>query len=240
MWLLFLSFLAWVLTIVAPCVLPILPVILWGSVINGQKSRPRVIILSFAISILVFTLGIQFLVEQFGLRPSALTQVAAWILIIMGLVYLFPWAWKQCMDRTWIDKKISTAGHTSLTGTRWDIAMGSALWPIFNTCSPTYAVLIATILPASFGRGLLNILAYILWLCMMLSLIVRWGRAVMKKLRWFANPSGMFKKVIAIFLLLIWLGIMFWWDKDVEAYLIQSWLAIDTTEWEYNQVKEYR
>jgi cytochrome c biogenesis protein CcdA len=77
MTLLVLSFVAGVLTVLAPCVLPILPVIVGGSVVNGKKSRPWVIIISFAVSILIFTLILQRLVQQFGLRPSTLTKVAA-------------------------------------------------------------------------------------------------------------------------------------------------------------------
>lgn len=49
------SFLAGVLTILAPCVLPVLPVILAGSL--GEKGRwyPHIIIFSLALSVVIFT-----------------------------------------------------------------------------------------------------------------------------------------------------------------------------------------
>ena len=90
MTLLALSFLAGVLTVLAPCILPILPVIVGGSVINGHKSRPWVVIVSFAVSILLFTLLIQRLFDQFGLMRETITQVSAIILILFGIFFLFP------------------------------------------------------------------------------------------------------------------------------------------------------
>jgi cytochrome c biogenesis protein CcdA len=49
------TFLAGVLTILAPCVLPVLPVILAGSFSEKKWWYPFVIILSLALSIVVFT-----------------------------------------------------------------------------------------------------------------------------------------------------------------------------------------
>lgn len=59
---LFVSFVAGMITVLTPCVLPVLPVILGGSLTDQDKYRPRVIIVSFACSILLFTLTLQWLV----------------------------------------------------------------------------------------------------------------------------------------------------------------------------------
>lgn len=240
MWLLVLSFFAWVLTIIAPCVLPILPIILWWSVINGQKSRPWVIILSFAISVLVFTLVLQFLVDQFGLQVSTLSKISAWILILMWLLFLFPSARQWVMEKTWLEHATNSMSWNSKSWLIGDITTWAILGPLFNTCSPTFLILVSNILPESFAWGLVNILVYILWLSIMLALILYWGRAAIKKLKWFANPNGMFKKVLAVLLILVWVAIMFKLDKQVEIYLIQNWLTIDTTSFEYDLVKEYK
>jgi cytochrome c biogenesis protein CcdA len=240
MWLLALSFFAWVLTIIAPCVLPILPIILGWSVINGQKSRPWVIILAFAVSILVFTLTLQFLVTQFGLQVSTLSKISAWILILMWLLFLFPSAWQWVMEKTWLENatnKMSSGSHSWLIG---DITTGAILWPLFNTCSPTFLILVSNILPESFARGVVNILVYILGLSIMLALILYWGRAAIKKLKWFANPNGIFKKVLAVLLILVWVAIIFQFDKKAEIFLIENGLTIDTTSFEYDLVKEYK
>ena len=240
LWLLWLSFIAWVLTVLAPCVLPILPVIVWWWVVNGRKSRPRVIILSFAISVLIFTLILQFLVSQLWLRPDTLTKAAAVILIVFWLLLLFPAAWQWLMHVTWVEKATNKAQQTDATGVRWDIVLWWVLWPVFNTCSPTYAILVANILPASFLWWLTNIIAYIVWLSLVLFLITRWWRKIITKLKRAANPKWRFKKVVAIILILVWTAIMFGREKDLETWLIENELFIDTTLREIEQTEWVR
>ncbi len=55
MTLLLASFLAGILTILAPCVLPVLPVILAGSLGERQKWYPYLVTLSLAASVVIFT-----------------------------------------------------------------------------------------------------------------------------------------------------------------------------------------
>lgn len=51
----FVSFIAGVLTILAPCVLPVLPVILAGSLTEKERWYPYLVTLSLALSIVIFT-----------------------------------------------------------------------------------------------------------------------------------------------------------------------------------------
>jgi uncharacterized membrane protein len=101
-------------------------------------------------------------------------------------------------------------------------------------------ILVSNILPESFAWGLINIIAYIVGLSLMLAIILYWGRAATKKLKRFANPKWIFKKVLAVLLIIVWVAIMFKRDKQVEIYLMDNGLTIDTTSFEYELVKEYR
>lgn len=233
-----LSLVAGILTVLAPCVLPILPVIIWGSVIDGKKSRPRLIILAFAISIIIFTLWLQFLVSQFWVKPKTLTYISAYILILFWIFLLFPKIRAKFMSKTWIEKATHDAQSHHGSGFWWDILLGFILWPIFNTCSPTYAILVGNVLPADFVTWMIHILLYVIWLSAILLAIAYWWRSVVNKMKRAANPNWWFKKVIAWILILLWVSIVMWWDKDVETWLIQNWLYIDTTNWEIDQVKD--
>ena len=51
----FVSFIAGILTILAPCVLPVLPVILAGSLTEKERWYPYLVTLSLALSIVIFT-----------------------------------------------------------------------------------------------------------------------------------------------------------------------------------------
>ena len=235
-WLLILSFVAGVLTVLAPCVLPLLPVIIGGSVRDDKRSRAWVIIASFAVSVFVFTLALKWLTEVVGLRPEHLTMVSAVILILFGVFLLIPNIWQWISHKTKLDEGASKAQRSAGGGVGGDILLGATLGPVFNSCSPTYAILVANILPASFLWGVTNILVYILGLVIMLALVARWGRAVVNKFRRASNPNGMFKKIIAILLILVGVAIMTGVDKKAEARILENNLSIDTTLWEIDQV----
>ncbi len=242
MWLLGLSFLAWILTVLAPCVLPLLPVIIWWSVIEGKKSRPRIIIASFAVSVILFTLLVKVLVDRFGIFPEDLTKVSAYILILFWIVFLFPNLWQKFMLLTWLEHATNKAQQT--TGTSWwawwDILLGFILWPVFNTCSPTYAIIIATVLPASFARGFINILAYTAWLVTVLSLISYWWRKMVNKLKRAANPNWWFRRIVAIIIIVVWVSIVMKRDKAAETWLYENNFVIDTTQREIDQTKKFK
>ena len=236
--LLFLSFISWMITIVAPCVLPLLPVIIGGSVKDGKKSQPWIIILSFAVSVLFFTLAAKRLFDQLGLGVDALTNVSAIILIVFWVFLFFPDIRQTVMGKIGLEHWSNKSKANIKRGVGGDIALGAVLWPIFNTCSPTYAILVANILPVSFARWLANIIAYILWLTLLLSAIAYGGRKIIGKLKRASNPHGLFKKIIAWLLVFVGLAIFMWRDKKVEIRMIDQWLAIDTTQWELNELQD--
>lgn len=237
MWILLLSFVAWVMTILAPCVLPLLPIILWTGATS--KYRSAIIIASFWMSVLVYSLTLQWAVQSLWIRPETITQLSAIILIIFWCTLLFPEIRQSISHRLWGDKLLNNQA-TQWWSVWWDILLGVVLWPIFNTCSPTYAVLIATILPASFLWWLTNIIMYILWLCLMLWLIAYAWRTVIKKVKRMANPNGIFKKILGIIVIFIGISILFKRDKTAETRLIENNLYFNTVNREYDRVKQFK
>ena len=65
------SFLAGVVTILSPCILPVLPVILTGAVTKGKR-RPWGIVSGFVASFSFFTLALAAIVRSTGLSANAL------------------------------------------------------------------------------------------------------------------------------------------------------------------------
>ena len=104
---------------------------------------------------------------------------------------------------------------------RADIVTGAALGPIFNSCSPTYAFVVATILPASFAKGMLYLIAYAVGVGLTLLAIAYIGQAVGTKLGWLANPNGAFKKIIAILLIIVGLSLIFGLDKKFQTFVLE-------------------
>jgi len=74
--------------------------------------------------------------------------------------------------------------------------LGASLGPIFASCSPTYGLLLSVVFPKSFSAGLIDTILYGIGFGLLLLVIAYGGRAVVKKLRRAANPSGRFKKIL--------------------------------------------
>lgn len=83
------AFLAGVFTILSPCILPILPVILSASTLKGRW-RPLGIIIGFVIAFSFFTLTLSAIVHATGLSANFLRYTAIAIIFLFGLVMLFP------------------------------------------------------------------------------------------------------------------------------------------------------
>lgn len=83
------------------------------------------------------------------------------------------------------------------------IITGAALGPVFSSCSPVYAYIIATVLPGSFSKAILYITSYILGLSTILLLVSFLGQKFIGKVRALANPSGIFQKAIAVIFIVV-------------------------------------
>ena len=63
------------------------------------------------------------------------------------------------------------------------ILMGAALGPVFSSCSPTYALILAIVLPAGFLFGFLALVSYTLGLAAILFAIAIFEQKLVKKLK---------------------------------------------------------
>ncbi len=235
------SFIAGVLTILAPCILPLLPVILAGSVTETKnRRRPLIIIAALSASVFAFTLLLKGTTALITVSPTFWSYVSAIILLAFGLTLLFPETWAEIVlkipghkapDR-WISK-----GYDDKHSFWTDVVVGAALGPVFTTCSPTFFVILATVLPQSLSVGLIDLLAYIVGLALALLLVAWIGQKLVDKLEWATNPYGWFKKVLGILFIIIAVCIAFGFDKKIEADILKAGF-FDVTRWEQS-IKQY-
>lgn len=224
MTLLLISFIAGVLTILAPCVLPLLPIIIGGSVSDAHsKWKPYVITASLAVSVIVFTLLLKASTAFIDIPASTWSTLSGGILLFFGVTMVFPVLWEKLSARVSSGKanRLVAKGSQkkSFTG---DILIGAALGPVFTSCSPTYAVIIATVLPQSFLQGLIYLLAYAVGLSVMLLLVALLGQKLTKRLASASNPRGWFKRGLGILFILIGLAILTGFEKDLESRILDT------------------
>lgn len=224
------SFVAGALTILAPCILPLLPVIIGGSTIGGEKTyqrsvlHPLIITLSLAMSIIVFTLLLKVSTALLGVPTMVWNVIAGGVVAFVGINMLFPQLWESVMIRTgWQAKSSRLLGgaHSSNEYMR-DILLGAALGPVFNSCSPTYLLIVAVVLPASFGIGMANLLAYVIGLGIVLFLVGVFGRALVSRIKWMSNPKGVFQYTVGAVFVVLGICILLGVDKQIQAFVLEK------------------
>jgi cytochrome c biogenesis protein CcdA len=222
------SFFAGVLTVAAPCVLPVLPIILGGSAASAQGEKrsplaPFVLIAGLVTSVILFSLILKASTSLIGVPQEVWQGISGGILLLFGLQFVFPGIWSSVSTSLSLqgksDKVLERASHQN--GLSGSFLMGAALGPVFNSCSPTYALIFAIILPASFAQGLAHLVSYSLGLGTVLLAIAFLGRSVVRRLRPLANPDGWLKKAVGVLFILVALLIITGYDKRFQAYALE-------------------
>ncbi len=225
--LLLISFVAGVLTVLAPCVLPLLPVIVGGSISDGKvnKRKAFTIITSLGISIIVFTLLLKASTLFIDIPQDFWKWFSGGIIIALGLITLFPSLWENKILARLQAKSNILLGKGDQKKSFWgDVIVGAALGPVFSTCSPTYFIVLATVLPQSPLVGFVYLLAYAIGLSLALLFVALVGQKVMSKLNIAADPNGIFKRTLGVVFILVGLAIVTGFDKRVETSILDSGL----------------
>ncbi len=238
MTLLFISFIAGVLTVLAPCILPLLPIIIGGSVSDAHaRWKPFIIVASLACSVIAFTLLLKASTALIDIPRSVWSTISGSILIFFGLITLFPAAWEKVAQKFQTGKANKILAQGTQKKSLWgDVMIGAALGPVFTSCSPTYAIIIATVLPASFATGLIYLIAYTLGLSLVLLLIAFLGQRLTKRLATAANPHGWFKKTLGIIFLLVGIAILMGLEKDIEGRILDTGIYDGISDLEANLI----
>ncbi|HEU5187693.1 MAG TPA: cytochrome c biogenesis protein CcdA [Candidatus Saccharimonadales bacterium] len=222
--LLLLSFLAGTMTVLAPCILPLLPIIIGGSINNGPSRwyKPFVITASLGVSIILFTLLLKFSTALLGV-PQQVWQIASGaIILLLGITMTWPKAWEPIGAKLNLrsSKLLGRAGRQK--GVLGDVLTGAALGPVFASCSPTFAFIVAAVLPIHFGLGLTYLAAYAAGLVAIFLFIALIGQKLVAKLAWASNPSGWFKRVVGILFIIVGLFVATGFDRHTQAFLVEK------------------
>lgn len=226
------SFLAGILTILAPCVLPLLPVIIGSSAGSTNKWKPLIVTVSLAVSVVLFTLLLKASSLLIDIPQAFWTSVSGGIVLLFGLFLMFPELW----DKIALSLKFSQSSQTRLAkagsgeSLGSSILIGASLGPVFSSCSPTYFVILATVLPVSFATGVLYLIVYAVGLVIALGTIGIFGQQIIQKLGWAANPNGWFKKIMGLLLILVGLAVMTGFEKKIETAILDAGYGVTGIE----------
>ncbi|MGC5779465.1 cytochrome c biogenesis CcdA family protein [Methylobacterium sp. NFXW15] len=231
-----LAFLAGILSVLSPCVLPLLPLVL-GAAASEHRLGPAALAAGLALSFVVIGLFVATIGFAIGLDAGVFRVAAAILLILVGLVLMVPITQTRLAAAAgpvsdWTERRF---GGFSTSGLAGQFGVGLLLGAVWSPCvGPTLG---AASLLASQGRDLgtvaLTMLLFGLGAALPLLLLGTLSREVL--MRWRDRMMGLGKGLKAVLgLILVATGLMIatGLDKAAETALVNAspdWLTALTT-----------
>jgi cytochrome c biogenesis protein CcdA/thiol-disulfide isomerase/thioredoxin len=225
MLLLLISFIAGILTILAPCVLPAIPIVIGGSIGGDiqKKARPYIIGVSLALSIILFTLLLKVSTVLINLPPEALNWLSGTLLVVLGIASAFPTVWEWLVIKfNWqaASDRLLNKSQKEKNPYVGPILIGAALGPVFASCSPTYAFILASVLPRSFLSGLIYLIVYAIGLSLALLVVSLAGKKAIKKYHWAIDTHSAFRRSLGVLFIII--GVVVFAGLQIK---VETWIA---------------
>lgn len=224
-----LAVLAGLLTVGAPCILPLLPILLGASVGQSSKTRPLFIALGFAMvfSILGFTLS--YIVQTFSFSPDALRNVAVIFLALFGVFMVWPLPFELLTQKLsplfgFATRTANRAG----TGNFGGFVLGMVLGAIWTPCAGPVLASVLTLIAQQqdLGRAAVLIAAYSLGAGIPMMLIAYGGQWATTKVRSIARYSGRLQQIFGVFIFLFAIAMFFKYDLLLQAKIIEYYPGI--------------
>jgi cytochrome c biogenesis protein CcdA len=231
-----LAFVAGVITILSPCVLPLLPMILATAAQEG-RARPWGVILGFVAAFAAATLALSTLVRTLGVPPDINRTLSALVLVVLGLVLVVPPL--QLRFERLAGGLAGRAPAAAGEGFGGGLVVGLGLGLAWTPCvGPIMASVITLALNQRVGVGAVAItLAFALGTALPMAAVLFGGRQLVRRLGWLQRNGAAIQRVFGVVLLLTGLAIWFGWDRSAQVVLLEwfpGWEGL-LTGWEPRQ-----
>src|SRR5690606_499030 len=174
--------------------------------------------------VLVFSLLLKATTLLLGVPQQVWQAVAGGILVGFGVVTLVPQLWTAVAGRLRLARAGDRGARLGMArqSRAGDVVLGASLGPVLSACSPTYAVIVAVILPATPAEGVAYLVAYLLGLAAMMAAVVFGGRRAVAALGWGIDPHGWFRRGLGVVFVLLGIAIATGLDRDVLAFVVEN------------------
>ncbi len=226
------AFLSGLVTILAPCIWPLLPIILSSSIAGSGHRRPLGITLGIMLSFSVATLTISSLVRVFNFDPNSLRLFAVVVIGLLGLAMMIPKfgiylevAVSRLTSRFGGQRQNANGGQFSagfVTGLSLGLVWAPCAGPIFASIAALTATGKVT------SSVILLTLAYVLGLGIPLFIFAYGGQRIFTASRKLNKYTGRIQQVFGLVMILTALAIYTNYDKVLQVKLLNAFPGFST------------
>lgn len=214
-----LALLAGVVTIAAPCTLPVLPILLGTSVGKTGKARPVMIAAGFVLSFSLVALALGAITRVFDFDPNVLRNAAAILLAGFGLLMIWPALFERLASHLGGFTSGGIAARADLLG---GFVLGTTLGLIWTPCAGPVLGSILTVVATSSDTAWASTLlvTYAIGAAIPMLAIAYGGQAVTTRIRSFARFAPRLQQGFGV--VVIAFAALSWLQYDT---LIVAWLT---------------
>jgi cytochrome c-type biogenesis protein len=213
---------AGMLTIVAPCTLPVLPILLGASIGQRAGARPAFIAAGFVMSFAFVALALNAVATALHFDPDALRKAGLSLLLIFGALMIWPTAFERVTARlagTGLALQGAAAAQTNLGG----FVLGTTLGLIWTPCSGPVLGSILTAIATSPDRahGALLLVTYTVGAALPMLGVAYGGQTISARLRSLTPYAGRLQQTFGAVVIAFALSAFLQYDAVALAWLGQ-------------------
>lgn len=202
----FLAFFEGFALIISPCILPILPFILSGS-LEGSKKRPFGIIIGFVLSFALITFFSRQLVQHTRIDLNLIRHISYVLLFLFGLIMISTTLTEKfsllTQRLTRVGSNLSSSPQNQ-GGFFGGIIFGGLIGLIWTPCAGPIlaAVIVQTVIQKTNIGSFFVILAFGIGAAVPMLIIALFGRTILNRLSFIKSHTVLFRKILGVIVIL--------------------------------------
>ncbi|AMP07579.1 cytochrome c biogenesis CcdA family protein [Collimonas pratensis] len=224
-----LALMAGVFTIAAPCILPMLPILLGTSIGQTSRARPAFIALGFVVTFSACALVFSLFSDILGLSQQNLRDAAIALLLVFGVLMI----WKRPFELLTLRlsgaiNRVNGIGSRAESGNIGGLVLGMTLGAVWTPCAGPVLGSILTLVATShnLGRATVLLLSYSIGAGIPMLAIAYGGQQASSRVRKVARYSSRMQQLFGVFIILTAAAMYYQYDTLITVWLSNFYPAL--------------
>jgi cytochrome c-type biogenesis protein len=215
------AILAGIVTVAAPCILPLLPIILGTSIGQRSRTRPLFIVLGFVLVFSIAGVILSYLTRHTGLSANTVRTIAIIVLALFGTAMVWSKPFELLTVRlNGLMNRASAVGQSAGTGNLGGLVLGMTLGLVWTPCAgPVLGSILALVASEKdlTAAGIL-LAAYAIGAGVPMLVIAFGGQYITSRVRAIARYATVIQMIFGV--IIIGLAVAMYYNYDTLLYQV--------------------